>query len=255
VLAVVGTSIAPESAAAASPDAHGASLCRVSHARKHGHPARRHHRHHGHATRRHRGRQARRHWRARCSVRSLHRARTHGAGRRPTAGGVDLASLASSNCPDTTLVPGPSDLDRARSAIFCLINRERARAGEDPLRSDFELRAAAQHHSDDMLARDYFDHNAPGGETLLDRMRSSGYLYSSHFGYVIGENIAWGTLALGAPKAIVEAWMASAGHRANILDASFRDTGIGVAAAVPGSLGEGQAGATYTQEFGVIIKG
>jgi uncharacterized protein YkwD len=80
-------------------------------------------------------------------------------------------------------------------------------------------------------------------------------VYSSRIGYVIGENIAWGTLGLATPKAIVEAWMASPGHRANILDASYRDTGIGVVAAVPDSMGEGQDGAIYTQDFGVIITG
>jgi uncharacterized protein YkwD len=167
----------------------------------------------------------------------------------------DLASLASATCPDTTSIPGPSELERARAAIFCLINRERARDNEQPLRSDLRLRDAAQHHSSDMLARDYFEHNGPGNETLLDRLRASGYIYSSRIGYIVGENIAWGTLVLATPKAIVEAWMASPGHRANILDASYHDTGIGVAPAVPGSLGEGQAGAMYTQDFGVIITG
>ncbi len=47
-------------------------------------------------------------------------------------------------------------------------------------------------------------------------------------GYEVGENIAWGTLWLATPKAIVAGWMASPGHRANILDATFKDTGVGV---------------------------
>jgi uncharacterized protein YkwD len=189
-------------------------------------------------------------------VRSLRRTHAHGgAVRRSQSANTDLASLASSPCPDTTLVPSAEALERIRAAIFCLINRERARDGEAPLHSDSHLRSAAQHHSDDMLAQDYFEHNSPGGETLLDRLRSSGYIYSSHIGYVVGENIAWGTLGLATPKAIVEAWMASAGHRANILDASYRDTGIGIVPAVPHSLGEGQGGAMYTQDFGVIIAG
>jgi uncharacterized protein YkwD len=47
--------------------------------------------------------------------------------------------------------------------------------------------------------------------------------------------------------------MASPGHRANILDERFRDTGIGVAPAVPVSLAEGQSGGMYTQDFGEII--
>jgi uncharacterized protein YkwD len=186
-------------------------------------------------------------------VRSLHRAHARGGQARRPSGGPNLPSIASGNCADTTLAPAPRNLERVRAAVFCLINRERARDGADPLRSDGDLHAAAQRHSDDMLARDYFDHQAPGGETLLERLRASGYIYSDRVGYVVGENIAWGTLMLATPKAIVEAWMASPGHRANILDERFRDTGIGVAPAVPVSLGEGQAGAMYTQDFGEII--
>ena len=59
-------------------------------------------------------------------------------------------------------------------------------------------------------------------------MRAVGYISSSRVGYEVGENIAWGTLYLATPRAIVAAWMASPGHRANILDARYRETGIGV---------------------------
>ena len=72
-------------------------------------------------------------------------------------------------------------------------------------------------------------------------------------GYVIGENLAWGTYTLATPQAIVSAWIASPGHLANILESRYRETGIGVEPAVPESLGEGNPGATYAQEFGVII--
>ena len=72
-------------------------------------------------------------------------------------------------------------------------------------------------------------------------------------GYVIGENLAWGTLGLATPQAIVEAWIASPGHLANILEGQYRDTGIAIVPATPPSLGEGEPGATYAQEFGVIL--
>ena len=52
---------------------------------------------------------------------------------------------------------------------------------------------------------------------------------------------------------MVEAWMSSAGHRANILDRHFRDTAVGVSPHVPRSLSRGHAGGIYTQDFGVII--
>ena len=70
---------------------------------------------------------------------------------------------------------------------------------------------------------------------------------------MLGENLAWGTYELGTPKAIVAAWIASPPHLANILEARYTETGIGITPAVPSSsLGEGAPGATYAQEFGVI---
>jgi uncharacterized protein YkwD len=69
---------------------------------------------------------------------------------------------------------------------------------------------------------------------------------------VIGENIAWGTLWLATPRAIVTSWMNSPGHRANILNPRFRDTGIGISPHAPASLSGGQSGAIYTQDFGAI---
>jgi uncharacterized protein YkwD len=85
------------------------------------------------------------------------------------------------------------------------------------------------------------------------RLRSAGYLNGSG-GYEVGENIAWGTLWLGTPRAIVAAWMESPGHRANILDARFRDTAIGVSPHPPASLSHGQAGGIYTQDFALIVR-
>lgn len=120
---------------------------------------------------------------------------------------------------------------------------------------DGRLDQAAESHTANMIAGGYFGHYGPNGQTPADRMRESHYIYSSSIGYTIGENIAWGTGALATPKAIVEAWMASPPHRENILNAQFEDTGIGVRASVPGSLAEGQRGATYTQDFGAIVAG
>jgi uncharacterized protein YkwD len=149
-------------------------------------------------------------------------------------------------------MPNASDLEGVRAAVFCLINRERARRDEIPLRADRRLRLAAQKHSDDMVSHGYFNHGGPDGETLLQRLQGSDYLYSPRIGYEVGENIAWGTLTLATPHAIVQAWMDSPEHRANILNPSFRDTGIGLLAQAPAALGADQAGATYTQDFGVI---
>jgi uncharacterized protein YkwD len=155
-------------------------------------------------------------------------------------------------CPDTKLVPSPSNLAEIRTATLCLVNRERMRRGERALRANGRLERAAQGHSESMAFGDYFNHVSPSGQTPLNRMRAAGYIFSSHIGFEVGENIAWGTLWLGSPKAIVAAWMASPGHRANILDGHFRETAIGVSPHPPSSLAHGQAGGVYTQDFGVI---
>ena len=161
----------------------------------------------------------------------------------------------SSSCPDADLTPTPEDIERVRAATFCLVNRERTANGERPLQENANLDQSAQSHTQSMAVNDYFEHDGPGGDTPASRMRSAGYIYSSRVGYEVGENIGWGTLWLATPRAIVAAWMASPGHRANILDTNFRDTGIGVSAHPPQSLAHGQAGAVYTQDFGVIITG
>ncbi len=106
-----------------------------------------------------------------------------------------------------------------------------------------------------MAFEDYFEHVGPRGETPLSRMRASGYIYSSQIGYEVGENIGWGTLWHATAHAIVAAWMASPEHRAIILDARFRNTGVGVSSHPPSSLAHRQRGAIYTQDFGVLIAG
>jgi uncharacterized protein YkwD len=106
-----------------------------------------------------------------------------------------------------------------------------------------------------MAAEGYFEHQSPDGSTPLSRMRAAGYISSSRVGYEVGENIAWGTQNLASPREIVAAWMASPGHRANILDPHFRDTGIGVSPHAPAGRDGGQAGGVYTQDFGVITAG
>ncbi len=127
--------------------------------------------------------------------------------------------------------------------------------GESPLHSNGRLETAAQGYSQEMSLRDYIGHIGRRGATPLSRLRAAGYIYSSRVGYELGENIAWGTLWLATPRAIVAAWMASPGHRENILDARYRDTAVGVSPEAPSSLAHGQAGAIYTQEFGAIVTG
>ena len=161
------------------------------------------------------------------------------------------AIASDGTCPDADLIPSQLNLDRVRAAVLCLVNRARSSGGEVPLQPNGDLHEAAQGHSTDMVLGDYFEHISPGGSTPLDRMRASGYLSQTNGSWEIGENIAFGTLQQATPQAVMARWMASPGHRANILDAGYRDTGIGVCAHPPTSLAGGGHGAVYTQDFGV----
>jgi uncharacterized protein YkwD len=269
ICAVFALNYLPASAALASGGSHVASYrssARHGHARHHArcgtgrasHARRasfrtsagpRNGRHHAHCPRLHRLRHGLQHRHRHATRPHVHRhaprARAH---RGP-------AAAHSSACVDANLTPTSENVDRIRAATVCLINRERTSRGENPLSVDPALQCAAQAHSEDMAARDYFEHVGPNGDTPVSRVRRCGYIYSSQVGYEVGENIGWGTLWLATPRAMVAAWMGSPGHRANILDGHFRNTAIGVAAHPIASLAHGQPGAIYTQDFGVIIAG
>jgi uncharacterized protein YkwD len=149
-------------------------------------------------------------------------------------------------------MPSQLNLDRVRAAVLCLVNRARATDGEVALQPDGDLHEAAQGHTTDMVVDNYFEHISPGGSTPMDRMRASGYLSSAGGSWEIGENIAFGTFEEATPQAVMARWMSSPGHRANILDARYRATGIGVSPRAPASFAGGAPGATYTQDFGSI---
>ncbi|MGW0121205.1 CAP domain-containing protein [Streptomyces sp. NPDC003327] len=105
--------------------------------------------------------------------------------------------------------------------VVALANAERAKAGCRPLRSEKRLRSAAQGHADDMAARGYYQHDSPEGRDAGDRIRAAGYRWSTW-----AENIHRGPRT---PARAMEDWMESSGHRANILNCSFDEIGVGVA--------------------------
>jgi uncharacterized protein YkwD len=142
-------------------------------------------------------------------------------------------------------------LAQVQAATLCLINLQRGAHGESPLNANSRLGTAAARHSADMVAENYFEHTSPSGQTFIDRLTAAGYI-TPRISYSAGENIATGTGAESTPAAMVAAWMNSPEHRANILDADFTDTGIGVVAGAPASIGGGRPGGTYTEDFGVV---
>ncbi|MET9573972.1 CAP domain-containing protein [Streptomyces massasporeus] len=121
------------------------------------------------------------------------------------------------------------------AAVIDLTNRERTRHGLPPLSADPLLTTAAQAHSADMVARAFYAHTAPDGGQPWDRAAAAGSTRRS-----IGENIACGQRS---PADVVEGWMNSPGHRANILKPGFTHIGVGFA-------GGGRAGMYWTQLFG-----
>ena len=162
--------------------------------------------------------------------------------------------MLATTCTDTEITPEGADLTLVRAAVLCLINRKRAENAEQPLVLNAQLAAAAEAHAAELVQDDYFAHVSPSGLTPVQRIRETGYIPSPLDGWVIGENLAWGTYELSTPQAIANAWFASPPHLANILEAQYRETGIGVSDAAPASFGQGAPGATYAQEFGVIFQ-
>ncbi|MBK6009544.1 CAP domain-containing protein [Streptomyces sp. MBT53] len=128
-----------------------------------------------------------------------------------------------------------ADLAQTARDVVELTNRERTRAGLSPLAVDPLLAAAAQAHSTDMVARAFYSHTSPDGSQPWDRAAAAGSRRRT-----IGENIACGQRS---PAEVVEGWMNSPGHRANILKPDFTHIGIGFA-------GGGQMGTYWTQLFG-----
>jgi uncharacterized protein YkwD len=132
-------------------------------------------------------------------------------------GGLLVAALAFI-LPALAQAPAKS-LDDNRRLVLMLVNAERDRAGCAPLRADPRLAHAAQGHAEAMARGDFFDHVGLDGGDMVDRVRAQAYAFSR-----LAEN-----LAAGWPDAesVVEGWMSSPGHRANILDCRVVETGVG----------------------------
>ncbi|MCX4965089.1 CAP domain-containing protein [Streptomyces sp. NBC_00654] len=128
--------------------------------------------------------------------------------------------------------PAPAPTS-AQAAVLALVNQERAKVGCSPVTTSAPLTALAQNFSEDMAARGFFDHTDPDGATPWDRAAKAGV---QNLG---GENIARGQ---ADAEAVMESWMNSDGHRANILNCDYKTLGVGMHA--------GSGGPWWTQDFG-----
>ncbi|MGI5346788.1 sigma-70 family RNA polymerase sigma factor [Streptomyces sp. CA-250714] len=134
--------------------------------------------------------------------------------------------------PRPTPTPTAADpADTPAEQVLAIVNKERAKAGCRPLKLDDRLTRAAQLHSEDMSAKNYFDHTSQDGRSFSDRAKAQGYQSPG------AENIARGQ---NSPEDVMAAWMNSEGHRANILNCDLTTMGLGLV----------EDDRTWTQLFG-----
>lgn len=139
----------------------------------------------------------------------------------------------SASAPASGKTTAPAVATSAQAAVLALVNQERAKVGCSAVTASSSLASLAQNFSDDMAARGFFDHTDPDGQSPWDRASEAGV---SGLG---GENIARGQ---ADAEAVMEAWMNSDGHRANILNCDYKTLGVGVHF--------GSGGPWWTQDFG-----
>ena len=144
---------------------------------------------------------------------------------------VSNAYGADNSATATITVSSVSSNPSAEDVVLTLINQHRAAGATcggtayppaPPLTMNPNLQTAARLHSLDMATQNYFSHNSLDGRTFDQRIRNAGYGGS----FPLGENIAAGQ---STPQSVVTGWMNSQGHCANIMNASFRSTGVGYA--------------------------
>lgn len=125
-------------------------------------------------------------------------------------------------------------LSQFEQKVVDLTNQERAKQGLAPLKIDTTLSKMARDKAQDMRDKNYFSHQSPTYGSPFDMMKKYGITYRA-----AGENIAAGQKT---PEEVVNAWMNSEGHRANILNPNYTAIGVGY---VQG----GSYGSYWVQEF------
>ncbi|GGW41838.1 hypothetical protein GCM10010503_17600 [Streptomyces lucensis JCM 4490] len=144
-----------------------------------------------------------------------------------TAGATPSAPAAAPSAPKAT-----ATASGVTARILELVNAERAKVGCQALTLNSALTKAAQAHSADMAAHQNMSHTGSDGSMPGDRITRAGYVWSSY-----GENVAYG---YATADQVMAGWMASPGHRENILNCAFKEIGVGLA----------QPNSYWTQDFG-----
>ena len=156
------------------------------------------------------------------------------------AGGSAPSATPGASAPAATpavAVGSTCNLPDFRASLLARINQVRARGADcgvdgvfgaaAPVAWNDKLTLAAEGHSQDMAAKNYFSHTSADGRTLADRVNATGYAWAS-----LGENIAAGYPGVNA---VMDGWIASPGHCANLMNAGFAEVGV---VCVPGVAGD-----------------
>jgi uncharacterized protein YkwD len=161
---------------------------------------------------------------------------------------IAAAPAAASSCVGVDIEAEGLSQTELETTVTCLINEERAKAGLRPVRTNGSLRRAAAGHSNDMVHDGFFEHTSPSGRTFIDRISSTGYTRGARR-WLIGENLVWGSGSQSTPQSMVEAWMGSPAHRANLLRERFREVGVAASRGTPFDASETN-GVTISSEYG-----
>ncbi len=125
-------------------------------------------------------------------------------------------------------IPNIDSVKQLEQQVVDLVNAQRSKNGLPALTHNWELSRVARYKSQDMIDKNYFSHTSPTYGSPFDMMKSFGISYTA-----AGENIAKGQ---NSPQSVMNAWMNSSGHRANILNKSYNQIGVGVAKDSRGNL-------------------
>lgn len=118
-------------------------------------------------------------------------------------------------------IPLQTDITAIENKVVVLVNQQRARAGLPALTINWQLARVARYKSVDMMNKNYFSHTSPTYGSPFNMMENFGIRFST-----AGENIAMGQRT---PEEVMNSWMNSPGHKANILGANFSQIGVGLA--------------------------
>jgi uncharacterized protein YkwD len=159
------------------------------------------------------------------------------AGPAPAAGAAANPPASAAVGGATTQTASTCNLPNFQASLLARINQVRASgadcgshgsfAAAGPVVWNDRLTAAADAHSEDMSAQNYFSHTSADGRTLAERVNATGYVWTG-----LGENIAAGYPSVDA---VMDGWIASPGHCANLLNTVFAEVGV---ACVPGAAGD-----------------